>query len=644
MADSIRQLEQRMTEATNRDEKVDLLNELAYAHRYIEVEKTRDYATQAFDLASQAMPNEPPSLDGINLSQVMLCVADIFVGNYEAALRGLSEIESHFAAGWMKPRTRVWASLQLGQCHIGLSNYPTALSYMLVALELCHQHHLPELEYYAHLGLGTVYAQLEQMDSAIAAEEKAVQLAHDLQDATKIFMATSNLAVSYLERGDAQKALDLNDSGMAYFSPDDTSATMAYVDMNRARAYAKLNRLDLAEPLIEGVLRVYADGRSKDDLSEALQLRAEWFEQAGQFLAALDYFKEALGLAEKVGNKDRQADIHQRLSAVNRQLGSLSAALDHYEAFHQLRSEIFNEQADIRLKSLEIVHRTAAARQEADLLQQQKTELEERVAARTRELEETLIREQAIALELSRALVAEEQLGDLKSQIITTVSHEFRTPLAIISASVEMLTRNSERLTDERKRQVETRIYHAVFTLRDLIQDIVMVDATHNREVVPELAPLPFIEFCRDLENRMRDDLGYPANLTFQYTPRVAQMWVDEGLLRQVVFDLLSNAVKYSEADQPITVSLELTDQALSMIVADQGIGIPAQDIGRIFGLFYRGSNVSTRSGLGLGLYIVEKLAQAMGGMVTVESAGADKGSTFRISVPVKVLEAASVG
>lgn len=646
MGDSIRQLEQRLVEATRRDDKVALLNELAYAHRYIDVEKTRDFATLAFDLASQALPNEPPSLDGISLSRVMLCVADIFVGNFEAALLELADIESKFTAGWMKPITHIWASLQLGQCHIGLTNYPTALAYFLDALDLCVEHTIPELEYFVYLGLGSVYAQLEQLDSAIHAEEKAVQLARDLQDSTKIFMATSNLAVSYLERGDAQKALDLHAAALPFFTPDDTSATMTYVDMNRARAYAKLNQLELAEPLIEGVLRVYADGRSKDDLSEALQLRAELFEQAGQFPAALDYLGQALALAEKVGNKDRQADIHERLSAVNRHLGQLAAALTHYEAFHRLRSEIFNQQADLRLKSLEIVHRTAAARQEAELLHLQKAELEERVAIRTRELEQALVREQAIAQELTRALAAEEQLGDLKSKIITTVSHEFRTPLAIISTSVEMLTRYSDRVTPERRSQIEHRIYHAVFTLRDLIQDIVMVDATHNREITPELAPLSFGDFCREMEERMRDDLGYPANLVFHFVPQAAEIWVDEGLMRQVVFDLMSNAVKYSEANQTVMVHLELTDGSLRIIVSDQGIGIPPEDIPRIFQLFFRGSNVSTRSGLGLGLYIVEKLVQAMGGMVIAESAGPDQGSTFRVNVPVKISAAqtASVG
>lgn len=632
MGDSIRKLEERLATITGRDEKIDLLNELAYAHRYLDIEKTRTFATQALELASQ-----PPLPDGMALSRIMLSVVDIFLGNYAAALLQLSEIETSFAAGWMQPRTRAWALLNLGQCHIGLSNAPTALGYFLSALEISLQHHLPELEFYAYLGLGSVYAQLEQWEAAMQAEDKAVQLAHRLKDATKIFIATSNLALSHLERGDAQKALELQDAAMPFFTPDETAATMANVDINRARAYIKLGRLDLAVPLVEGALQVYGDGRSKDDLAEALQLRGELYEQAGQYPAALDTFQQALALAEKTGNKDRQADIHERLAAVNRQLGQLAAALDHYEAFHRLRSEMFNQQADLRMRSLEIVHRTAVARQDAELLQRENADLEARVAVRTVELEEALTREQEIAHELALALAAAEEIGKLKSQIITTVSHEFRTPLAIISTSVEMLTRFGERFSEERKRDIERRIYTAVFTLRDLIQDIVMVDATHSRDITPQLTALPFAEFCRDLENRMRDDLGYPVNLHIEYEPLDTVIRVDEGLLRQVVFDLLSNAVKYSDTGYPITVTLALADTQLIVVVTDQGIGIPAHDIPRVFQLFYRGSNVSTRSGLGLGLYIVEKLVGVMGGTVTVESPGADQGSTFRVTVPVKI-------
>ncbi|GIK65153.1 MAG: hypothetical protein BroJett018_29470 [Chloroflexota bacterium] len=114
MGDSIRKLDARLATVTSRDEKVDLLNELAYAHRYLDIEKTRTFASQALALAPQP---DSPSPDGMALSRIMRSVADIFVGNYEAALLQLSEIEASFAAGWMQPRTRAWDLLNLGQCH-----------------------------------------------------------------------------------------------------------------------------------------------------------------------------------------------------------------------------------------------------------------------------------------------------------------------------------------------------------------------------------------------------------------------------------------------------------------------------------------------------------------------------------------------
>ncbi len=156
--------------------------------------------------------------------------------------------------------------------------------------------------------------------------------------------------------------------------------------------------------------------------------------------------------------------------------------------------------------------------------------------------------------------------------------------------------------------------------IRIYLVDIVMVDATHSHDITPQLTALPCAEFCRDLENRMRDDLGYPANLHIEYE--------------------LLDAVKYSHPGYPITVTLALADTQLIVVVTDQGIGIPAHDLPGIFQLFYRGSNVSTRSGLGLGLYIVDKLVHVMGGTVTVESPGADQRSTFRVVVPVKIGQA----
>jgi len=106
-------------------------------------------------------------------------------------------------------------------------------------------------------------------------------------------------------------------------------------------------------------------------------------------------------------------------------------------------------------------------------------------------------------------------------------------------------------------------------------------------------------------------------------------------MVKRILFNLIVNAIKFSQADTPIQVYCEQTGQDLFLRVVDQGIGIPIDEQTKIFELFYRGSNVEERRGLGLGLSIVQKLTSALNGKVTASSPGINQGSTFYIRLPI---------
>ena len=111
-------------------------------------------------------------------------------------------------------------------------------------------------------------------------------------------------------------------------------------------------------------------------------------------------------------------------------------------------------------------------------------------------------------------------------------------------------------------------------------------------------------------------------------------------IIKRILFNLIVNAIKFSEPEAPIRVVCEHTANELVILVIDQGIGVPHDELTKIFELFYRASNVDTRRGLGLGLSIVKKLVQTLDGCVTAESPGPDQGSTFHVRLPINSMQA----
>lgn len=279
---------------------------------------------------------------------------------------------------------------------------------------------------------------------------------------------------------------------------------------------------------------------------------------------------------------------------------------------------------------------TEQAQAETAAYRVQNEALEEAVAARTSALEQSLAREQHMAKQLALALESETQLGKMQSRIITVVSHEFRTPLSVINSSAEMLQQFYDRLSPERREVVHQRISEAVFYLNDLLTDVTLVDQAQRARIRPSYQIFAFSDLCEELTKRISREFNHPQRLHFDFTQAVkTPVRTDHVLLEQIVNNLVSNALKYSEKQTTVQVHFWLDSSQLFIEVRDEGIGIPLHEQSKIFDLFYRASNVDERRGLGLGLFIVQAISELLQGDVRLTSRGKGYGSTFEVAVPL---------
>ena len=241
--------------------------------------------------------------------------------------------------------------------------------------------------------------------------------------------------------------------------------------------------------------------------------------------------------------------------------------------------------------------------------------------------------------DMLNALEKEKEMNDLRSRFISMASHEFRTPLAIISSSVSIVDKYSQRLSDEKKQQHFQRIQSTIHHMTELLDDVLTMSKAEAEKLAFNPQSLDILAFCRNLISELQlSSNEHQILFTIQETaeinahqPFITQ--IDPKLLRQILTNLLSNALKYSPPATDIHFNLSLQEPNLVFEVKDQGIGIPVEDINQLFTSFHRATNTGNIQGTGLGLAIVKKCVDLHQGEIRVSSI-LNEGSTFTLTLP----------
>jgi signal transduction histidine kinase len=245
--------------------------------------------------------------------------------------------------------------------------------------------------------------------------------------------------------------------------------------------------------------------------------------------------------------------------------------------------------------------------------------LESKVQQRTAELGHAKDRAE---LALEREMQARSQLR----QFLGMVSHEFRTPLAIIDSAAQMLTLRAEQSDAGLLPRLQT-IRGAVSRLIDLLSTCLADEQLESGRIVLQEQAFTLAPILSAAVDHHR--AASPRREIVATTPPCPAVWGDPSLLALVLNNLIGNALKYS-TDGPVSIATIPERGGVSVAVTDTGIGIPADDIPRIFERFFRASNTQSIAGSGIGLHMVRQIMDLHGGTLSVDSQ-AGRGSTFTI-------------
>ena len=540
--------------------------------------------------------------------------------------------------------------------------------------------------------IGTIELDNSQHDAALTALLKACQLSFSLDDQAALAYNYRKLSTVYYEQ-------DTLDQSLAYAHKSLEAAQLAADDARIADAYNMLGVLNKYMEQFEQALHYYTDAlhirrvlndkRGEADCQhnmglifearEQIEYALHYYAQALAIRREIDdgegllrsyavmgtthsklrrydlsnrYLQRALQIAQDRGARLMEANLCRELSDVHAQLGDYQRALNYQRQFSELRQTVFNEERIARFAEAQAKYSSARDERLVEQYRGRIVKLEKELTHVNREMVAALTREAETAKRLETTQSRESNLVNLKSQIIRVVSHEFRTPLAIISNASYMLERFAEQMPQEKEVENYQRITTSVDYMKELLDDVCWIEAATTDAVVVQAESVTL----RQMAARILSQFGVYDNnqdrIRLTLPEKEKRISVDEDLVGQIVFHLVTNALKFSAehndgvhplqassgdesgSAEQVHLSLLTNGSSLLIEVRDNGIGIPILEQDDIFELFFRGSNAEPYRGLGLGMAIVQKLVTVLDGTIVVKSAGEGTGTMITVEIP----------
>ena len=250
------------------------------------------------------------------------------------------------------------------------------------------------------------------------------------------------------------------------------------------------------------------------------------------------------------------------------------------------------------------------------------------------------------------ALEQQRELNALRSRFVAMTSHEFRTPLASILSAHELLKHYGDRLPEIEKSEILNSIADGVQRMMRMLDRVLLIGKADAQmlDFIPRLLDLRTL--CEDLMEEARSQQPDTlCRLSLELVPRISEVphkyqyrgMYDEKLIRHIFGNLLSNAIKYSPLGGEVRFVVRVDRGDTVFEVSDQGIGIPAEELGHLFESFHRASNVGTITGTGLGLAIVKNAVTVHGGTIEVASSPGE-GTCFTVRLPMLPIASGAQG
>ncbi len=236
--------------------------------------------------------------------------------------------------------------------------------------------------------------------------------------------------------------------------------------------------------------------------------------------------------------------------------------------------------------------------------------------------------------EVKEALKKEKELNELKSRFVTMASHEFRTPLSVILSSASLIGKYKESEDEPKRQKHVNRIKSSVDNLTGILNDFLSISKLEEGKQMINPEDCYIKDLAEEIQEELTSVLKTGQVIEYIHSGSTISIFLDKHIAKNILINLISNAIKYSAENKKIKVNTIIEDNILQIEIRDEGIGIPEDDKQYLFTRFFRAQNATNVQGTGLGLNIVKKYVDLLNGTISFTSQ-LNEGTLFIVRIPL---------
>ncbi len=577
-------------------------------------------------------------------------------GRYFDALQTFKEAK-RMAVKAHRPAGEAAALNNIGVVYHYLGDDKTSLDYFIKAYEIRVTNKLTKKLAYSLNNIGAIYSKYGNYTEALNYHKKAMHAADSLSDPYNYMVALINVGLDYDFLKNYKLSLDYYNKALQEAVKQGDKTLQSHALERMSAVYAKINNHQKAKTLLEKAYETAVTINNKYDIASFANSLGMIYLKEKNYSRAYTLFSRALEVSKKIKAGPVEADVYKSLAAYFYSTGNSDRAFAYQKLYDTKRDSIYKEESELKIANLKNRFELDLKKEELTLKNFELTSAKKLSSERLKIIyvvafagavmlilllyiillygkikrKNQIIRQSEA--KVKELLQKEKELGKLKTRLISTVSHEFRTPLAIISSNAQLLRNFEKSMDDKMKSETLKYIQNGVDNIIGMMKNFEVLDSKTILEFKPENINLSKV--LHDIVNELQSLQPFKNRITIR--DDISDEYfvtADKTLITHIVRNLLTNALKFS-GNKNVDFYFQVKSKSIYLTVTDKGIGMSKIDVEKIFEDFHRGANVANIKGTGVGMSVVKRCVDLHGGEIFIASTPGT-GTKITIVLPFK--------
>lgn len=529
-------------------------------------------------------------------------------GHFDIAVENINSAVSISALHGNK-RQQASALNVLGIALSNLGDFSNSLATYFSALKLARETDNKKSQAQILNNISNCYHWMKEVDNSLEYLQMAMELALEAGNLSDICSLKSNMGHLYTSLGKFDEAYRLMTESLEMNIKEvNNSDALAKTYNNLAALYLEQKKYDEALECYFRSMEIVTEKKDEFTISHTKMLIGLAYYMIGDYSKAVTHQEQALDTAQKINSKKLLNIINKNLADSYEAIGEYEKAYYCFEEYFRLETQATKDFSDLKVKYLNISHKVDIAKKEAEILHEKNEELDG----------------------LNKKLIA---LNEEKNEFLGIAVHDLKNPLNGISLAASGLIKNLDKISQEKFDTTISRIESVTGRMKLILNNLLDVNAIESGEYNLNYQNINISSLLKDIVSHFKS-VADEKSISLEYENKIGEILfsTDENALTEILENLISNAIKYSEENKSVWVILTKSDKNFIIQIIDSGLGIKEEEQEKIFKKFAKISNKPTagENSTGLGLSIVKKLTELLGGSITFKSIYGS-GSTFTL-------------